>query len=171
MQLQELNVITTDKQGRLEPSREMGKFFNLMYFIFVLLIVLDVALEYNPSHLEMEELTFVMRSQWIDVARVIFPYLTDSEIAKIEVHDREDQALRFLQAWIDKYDLSATRESLVKALISVGLAAGAKEVFPEIYEKMTKVLYFFINELLPTFLRNLFWIQLLKFNEVSSIMT
>ena len=87
----------------------------------------------------MEDLTFVMRSQWIDVARVIFPYLTDSEIAKIQLHDREDQALRFLEAWIDKYDLSATRESLVSALISVGLASGAKEVFPEIYEKITKV--------------------------------
>ena len=91
----------------------------------------------------MDYLSSIMRSKWIDVARVIFPYLTDSEIAKIELHAREDQALRFLEAWIDKYDLSATRESLVKALIRVGLASGAKEVFPEIYEKITKVLYIF----------------------------
>ena len=113
-----------------------------MYFY---LIILNLALQYNPSHLEMEDLSFVMRSQWIDVARVVFPYLTDSEIAKIQLHDREDQALRFLEAWIDKYDLSATRESLVSALITVGLASGAKEVFPEIYEKITKVHIHFIS--------------------------
>ena len=147
MQLRDLNVITTDKQGRLEPSRDLGKFFNLMYFFFVLLIFLDVALQHNPSHLEMEELTFAMRSQWIDVARVIFPPLANSEVERVKLHNREDQALRFLEAWIEEHDLNATRESLVSALVRVGLSSGAKEVFPEIYEKITKVLYFFDQQI------------------------
>ena len=132
--------------ARVEPSREIGECFILLNVFAIRLFFKILALQYNPSHLEMEDLTFHMRSQWRDVARCIVPLFTNSEIEHIELHEREDQPLRFLQAWIEKHGLEATRESLCAALIAVGLASGAKEVFPEIYEKMTKVLYFLSSD-------------------------
>ena len=135
-------MVATDKHGRLKPSREIGKFFILIRLFLTLFFCTNLAPRFNPSHLEIEDLTFIMRSKWIDVARVIFPSLSNSEVEKVKLHDGEDQPGRFLDAWIEEHGLDATRESIVSALIKVGLASGAKEVFPELYEKMTKVLIF-----------------------------
>ena len=142
MKLPDFEMVTTDKHGRLKPSRDMGKFFILVRLYLILFFCTNLALMFNPSHQEMEDLTFIIRSQWIDVARVIFPPLANSEVEKVKLHNREDQVLRFLEAWIEEHRLDATRESIVSALIKVGLSSGAKEVFPELYKKMTKVLYF-----------------------------
>ena len=140
----------------------------LVHLLFFLKI--NVALRYNPSHIEIEDLTFHMRSQWRDVARCIVPVLTDFEIKEIELEEREDQPGRFLDAWINKHGLDAMRDALCAALLSVGLSAGAKDVFPEIYEKLTKVIYIFlIIWFLATFLRKYLWIRLIKFNKVSLI--
>ena len=102
-------------------------------------IVLSIALEFNPSHQEIEDLTFLMRSRWRVVARFIVPVFTESEIDKIEAMEREDQPCRFLQAWIRKHRLDATRDALCAALFAADLGSSAQEVFPEIYENMTRV--------------------------------
>ena len=172
MKFPDFEMVTTDKHGRLKPSREVGKFFILMRFNLILFFCTNLGLMFNPSHIEMEDLTYFMRSKWIDVARVIFPPLSNSEVEKVKLHDREDQPGRFLNAWIEEHGLDATRESIVSALIKVGLASGAKEVFPELYEKMTKVLVYFLDQQIDcNFLRKLFWTGHLKCNGVSSSMT
>ena len=151
MKLPDFEMVTTDRYGRLKPSRDMGKFFIFTRLYLILFFCTNLALMFNPSHLEMEDLTFIMRSQWIDVARVIFPPLANSEVERVKLHDREDQPGRFLDAWIEEHGLDATRESIVSALIKVGLSSGAKEVFPELYEKMTKVLYFLDQQITCNF--------------------
>ena len=88
----------------------------------------------------MDKLAEFMGSEWRFVAQCIVPVLTDSEINKIEFEKRkEDQPGLFLDAWINKNGLNATREALCSALFGADLGSPAKEVFPEIYEKMTKV--------------------------------
>ena len=143
LKLPEVNFVTTDKYGflKLEPSRDVGKFFILIRLYLILLVYANVALRYNPSHLEMDEISYIMRFQWRVVARFIVPFFTDFEIKEIELEEREDQPLRFLQAWIRKHGLKATREALSAALFSADLGSGVREVFPEIYENMTKVFY------------------------------
>ena len=101
------------------------------------IVLENISLE---EHELLHELASVMRSRWTVVARFIVPVLSDSEIKEIEVEEKENrQPVRFLNAWIGKHGLKATREALCSALFSADLGSGVKEVFPEIYEKMTKV--------------------------------
>ena len=143
LKLPEVNFVTTDEYGflKLEPSRDVGKFLILTRFYLTLLVYMNVALRSNPSHLEMDKLSYIMRNQWRVVARFIVPYLTDFEIKQIELEEEEDQPLRFLESWIKKHGLKATREALCSALLFADLGSGAREVFPEIYAKMTEVYF------------------------------
>ena len=102
----------------------------------------DIDLQYNPSHLEMDAVAYAMGSQWRVVAQLIMPVLSEFEIQKIESEEQENQPLCFLQAWINKHGLKATRAALCSALFFADLGSGAREVFPEIYENMSKVFNF-----------------------------
>ena len=82
-----------------------------------------------------------MGSQWKVVAQFIVPVLTNVEIKAIELEETEDQPCRFLDAWIKKHGLKATPEALCSALLSADLGSGAKEIFPEVYKNMTKVIH------------------------------
>ena len=112
-----------------------------------------------------------MRSRWRIVARFIVPVFNEFEIKEIELEEREDQPGRFLQAWIRKYRLDATREALCAALFAADLGSSAREVFPDIYENMTQVRLRLLRQLYLCHPRKRFWIPLVKFNERSSSMT
>ena len=110
----------------------------------ILIFIDNLASQCNPSHEEIEKVAFLMRSRWSLVARFIVPVFTEFEIREIEVMDREDQPARFIDAWIQKYRLDASREALCAALFAADLASSAKEVFPEIYDN---VCHFYLADL------------------------
>ncbi|XP_065846027.1 uncharacterized protein [Oscarella lobularis] len=123
-QSESLNILDHDSLTPLEPyDVKLGQ---------------EMDLQYNPSHLEMDAVAYAMGSQWRVVAQLIMPVLSEFEIQKIESEEQENQPLCFLQAWINKHGLKATRAALCSALFFADLGSGAREVFPEIYENMSK---------------------------------